>query len=111
MNGYESDLRTGLPLQMVEIHEPVRILFVIESTPERIEATIRSNALNWEFLDKRWIRVAAMDPETGAMQMYRNGVWEVVEGDDEKLATTRSSVEWYGGHREHLGMARIETVQ
>ena len=110
MNGYESDLRTGLPWQMVEIHEPVRNLFVIESTPERIEATIRANALNWEFLSKRWIRVAAMDPDTGAMQMYRNGVWEAVDGDDETLPSTRSSVEWYGGHREHLPMARIEVA-
>lgn len=108
MNGYESDLRTGLPWQMVEIHEPVRILFVIESTPERIEATIRANELNWEFLHNRWIRVAAMDPNTGEMQIYRNGVWKVVEGDDEALASTPSSVAWYGGHREHLAMARIE---
>jgi uncharacterized protein YbcC (UPF0753/DUF2309 family) len=111
MNGYESDLRTGLPWQMVEIHEPVRILFVIESTPERIEATIRSNALNWEFLDKRWIRVASMDPDTGTMQMYRDGIWEFVEGDDESLGSTASSIGWYGGHREHLGIARIEAVK
>ena len=34
MNGHASDLRTGLPLQMVEVHEPVRILFVIETTPD-----------------------------------------------------------------------------
>ena len=34
MNGAASDLRTGLPWQMVEIHEPVRLLFVIETTPE-----------------------------------------------------------------------------
>ena len=36
MNGHASDLRTGLPWQMVEIHEPVRILFVVETTPERV---------------------------------------------------------------------------
>ena len=36
MDGHASDLRTGLPWQMVEIHEPVRILFVIETTPERL---------------------------------------------------------------------------
>ena len=33
MDGHASDLRTGLPWQMVEIHEPVRILFVVETTP------------------------------------------------------------------------------
>jgi uncharacterized protein YbcC (UPF0753/DUF2309 family) len=108
MNGYESDLRTGLPWQMVEIHEPVRCLFVIESTPERILETIQANPVNWEFLEKRWIRVASMDPTTGAMQMYRDGVWEAVEGDDEPLPTTRSSIDWYNGKREHLGIARIE---
>jgi hypothetical protein len=34
MDGAMSDLRTGLPWQMVEIHEPVRLLFVIETTAE-----------------------------------------------------------------------------
>ena len=33
MDGAASDLRTGLPWQMVEIHEPVRSLFVIETAP------------------------------------------------------------------------------
>ena len=31
MDGHASDLRTGLPWQMVEIHEPVRLLLVVES--------------------------------------------------------------------------------
>src|SRR6202790_926989 len=34
MDGAQSDLRTGLPWQMVEIHEPLRSLFIIETTPE-----------------------------------------------------------------------------
>jgi uncharacterized protein YbcC (UPF0753/DUF2309 family) len=34
MDGAASDLRTGLPWQMVEIHEPVRLLFVVETRPE-----------------------------------------------------------------------------
>jgi hypothetical protein len=33
MDGHASDLRTGLPWQMVEIHEPVRLLMVIDATP------------------------------------------------------------------------------
>jgi uncharacterized protein YbcC (UPF0753/DUF2309 family) len=35
MDGAASDLRTGLPWQMVEIHEPVRNLFILETTPEQ----------------------------------------------------------------------------
>jgi len=34
MEGASSDLRTGLYAQMVEIHEPMRLLFLIETTPE-----------------------------------------------------------------------------
>ena len=109
MNGYEGDLRTGLPWQMVEIHEPVRILFIVETTPDRVLETIRKNPLNWEFLDNRWIRLAVMDPMDGSrIQMYRgNGVWERIEGDDEVLPQVASSLAWYHGHREHLAVARI----
>src|SRR5205814_7659413 len=31
MDGAQSDLRTGLPWQMVEIHEPTRLAIVVES--------------------------------------------------------------------------------
>ena len=34
MDGAASDLRPGLPWQMVEIHEPMRLLIVVETTPE-----------------------------------------------------------------------------
>jgi len=110
MNGFESDLRTGLPWQMVEIHEPVRILFVVESTPERVLATIRKSALLWEFLSNRWIRLATMDPRDGSrIHMYRgDGEWELIEGEDEKLFHAKSSIDWYHGRREHLPMARID---
>jgi uncharacterized protein YbcC (UPF0753/DUF2309 family) len=110
MNGYESDLRTGLPWQMVEIHEPVRILFVVESTPDRVLETIRQNPLNWEFLDNRWIRLATQDPIDGTLiHMYRgDGRWERISGADEKLGEAASSSSWYRGHIEHLPLARID---
>jgi uncharacterized protein YbcC (UPF0753/DUF2309 family) len=38
MQGASSDLRTGLPLQMVEIHEPMRLLVVVEQTLEIVSA-------------------------------------------------------------------------
>lgn len=111
MNGCESDLRTGLTWQMVEIHEPVRILFVVETTTGRVLETFRQNPLLWEFLANRWIRLAAQDPIDGRIiHMYRgDGKWEKVEGDDEKLAQAPSSLDWYHGHREHLALARILT--
>ena len=54
MDGHASDLRTGLPWQMVEIHEPVRILFVIETTPERLMKVIDASPS----LETSWWRIA-----------------------------------------------------
>ena len=107
MNGYESDLRTGLPWQMVEIHEPVRLLFVVETSAERVVETVRKNPLLWEFLVNRWIRLAVLDPAGGPPLLYRDGAWEPVEGDDEGLPVAGSSADWYAGKREHLPVARI----
>jgi uncharacterized protein YbcC (UPF0753/DUF2309 family) len=33
-NGYDGDLRPGLPSQMIEIHDPVRLLVIVEHLPE-----------------------------------------------------------------------------
>ena len=108
MNGYQGDLRTGLPWQMVEIHEPVRILFVVETTPERLMPIIEANPELTEFVKKRWIRLSTMDPDTGGIKVYRDGVWEGLAGDEVPLPRSTSSAKYYSGTLEHLPVARIE---
>jgi uncharacterized protein YbcC (UPF0753/DUF2309 family) len=109
MNGHAGDLRTGLPWQMVEIHEPVRNLFVIETSPERLMRAILRHPLSTEFLQNRWIRLAALDPDTGIAHVYRDGVFERYEEEDgTDLPSVTTSVEWYRGKMDHLPIARIE---
>lgn len=108
MNGYQSDLRTGLPLQTVEIHEPVRILFIVESTPERLMSVIKANPELKEFVCNQWIRLATMDPEDGHIEVCRDGVFEKLEGSEEALPVVPNSKAWYQGRREHLPLARID---
>jgi hypothetical protein len=107
MNGHASDLRTGLPWQMVEIHEPVRILFNIETTPERLMSVINANAQLREFVENRWIRISTMDPDTGNIHLYRDGAFELTTPWRLNLPEVRSSADWYRGKREHLPIARI----
>lgn len=108
MNGYQGDLRTGLPLQTVEIHEPVRILFVIETTPDRLIKVVHANPLLKEFVENRWIRVSIIRPDDGAIQIYRgHGCWEDLVGDEEPLPIASSSRDYYLGKRDHLPVARI----
>jgi uncharacterized protein YbcC (UPF0753/DUF2309 family) len=107
MNGHASDLRTGLPWQMVEIHEPVRILFVIETTPERLMSTMEKSPAQMRLLVNRWIRIATQDPTTGEMHVYRDGAFKPVELLDEPAAVTATSVAWYRGQTEHLPFATV----
>ena len=80
MDGHASDLRTGLPWQMVEIHEPVRILFVIETTPERLSKVINASASLKQLVENRWIRLATIDPASGRVHVRRDDGFEEFDG-------------------------------
>ncbi len=95
MDGHASDLRTGLPWQMVEIHEPVRILFVVETTPERMMNVVNANAILKRLIENRWIRLATIDPESGRVHVYRDGGFAEFDGPVERLPVALSSAEWY----------------
>jgi uncharacterized protein YbcC (UPF0753/DUF2309 family) len=109
MDGHASDLRTGLPWQMVEIHEPVRMLFVIETTPERLDKVIAASAALNQLVKNRWIRIATIDPTSGQVHVRRDSGFEPFDGSVERLPVAFSSSEWYRGKLEHLSMASIQT--
>ncbi len=109
MDGHASDLRTGLPWQMVEIHEPVRILFVVETTPDRLEKVIDGSALLKRLITNRWIRLATIDPASGRVHVRRDGGFEEFQESLERLPVALSSQEWYAGKLQHLPMAWIQT--
>jgi uncharacterized protein YbcC (UPF0753/DUF2309 family) len=107
MDGAMSDLRTGLPWQMVEIHEPMRLLFILEQSEAAIEGILAQNAFFKNMLQNRWIQLAAMDPETGALSVYRDGGFEPHVSKAEPLPTAQNSQEWYTGWRDYLQFAEI----
>lgn len=72
-NGVEGDIRTGLPSQMVEIQDPIRLLLVVEQEPEvALEALKREPAL-YEWISGYWMRYAAISPSTQSVCVYQNG--------------------------------------
>lgn len=109
MDGHASDLRTGLPWQMVEIHEPVRILFVVETTPERLSKVIGVSPSLSQLVENRWIRVATVDPSSGHVHVRRGSSFEKFDDRLERLPVALSSAEWFAGKIQHLPMAWIQT--
>ena len=76
MDGYLSDLRTGLPWQMVEIHEPVRSLFIIETTPEAMLRIMERNEGIRRLCVHGWVTLALVDPQTQAISVFRDGAFQ-----------------------------------
>ena len=107
MDGHASDLRTGLPWQMVSIHEPVRILFVVETTPQRLQGVIERSPSLRQMVENRWIRIATIDPVSGRVRVRRDSGFEEFQGPLERLPVALSSSEWYAGKMGHLPMAWI----
>ncbi len=107
MDGAASDLRTGLPWQGVEIHEPFRLLFVIETTPEAIDQIMDANEVVGRIIRNGWVQLALLDPESSAIKVYRNGIFQEYHSRMVALPAAATSVDWYRGRRDHLGFACI----
>jgi uncharacterized protein YbcC (UPF0753/DUF2309 family) len=107
MDGHASDLRTGLPWQMVEIHEPVRLLIVIDATPTAILAAAEQVPVVKNFVVNGWVQLASWDPDTGAIALFEDGGFKPYAPELLQLPAVERSVDWYGGHRGHLPPARV----
>jgi uncharacterized protein YbcC (UPF0753/DUF2309 family) len=107
MDGAASDLRTGLPWQMVEIHEPVRSLFIIETTPESMLRIIERNEGIGRMCRKGWIQLAVLAPDTRKIQVFQDGRFQPYRQQSQVLPQAPSSVDWYRGWRDHLEFAAI----
>lgn len=107
MDGAASDLRPGLPWQGVEIHEPVRLLFIIETTPDGIRQIMDRDPLVSKILRNGWSQLALLDPESSEILVYRQGQFHPYQPEITELPKAVSSIDWYRGSREHLEFAEL----
>jgi uncharacterized protein YbcC (UPF0753/DUF2309 family) len=107
MDGHASDLRTGLPWQMVEIHEPMRLLIVIDAPIDRILAAVDRLPAVKRLVLNRWVQVAAWNPDGGGLTVFDGTSFVPHVGETGTIAVVERSDEWYRGHRGHLPPARV----
>jgi len=107
MDGAQSDLRTGLPWQMVEIHEPTRLAIVVEGPPERVWRAVKDNPAIERLVRNRWIWLACLDAQSGALWEQRPDGF-VSYTPEHALAVVRGdSAAWYQGKRGFLAPVAI----
>ncbi len=74
-NSSDGDLRPGLPVQMIEVHDPVRLLIVVEHFPEVVLKTIQSTPEMYEWFINEWVHLVAMDPKTNQFFYFKEGAF------------------------------------
>ncbi|WP_266367015.1 YbcC family protein [Tellurirhabdus rosea] len=72
-NGMDGDLRPGLPRQMINIHDPVRLMLIVEHFPEVVLKTIQEQAATYEWFIHEWVHLAVVHPETKDIYHFRDG--------------------------------------
>ncbi|MNX29626.1 hypothetical protein D3C86_597680 [compost metagenome] len=84
-NSSDGDLRSGLPLQMVEVHDPVRLLMVVEQYPEVIKKVIESKPDLYEWFSNEWIHLVALHPGEKKLYAFEAGAFVPYEPLTKKL--------------------------
>ena len=74
-NSSDGDLRPGLPLQMIEVHDPVRLLMIVEHFPDVVLNTIKRTKELYEWFENGWVHLIAMDPQTKEFYYFNNGTF------------------------------------
>lgn len=74
MEGASSDLRTGLPRQMIEIHEAVRLLILVEAKTAVLEQIYARQESLRELIGGGWVLLGAKDPDSDQIFFFERDV-------------------------------------
>ncbi|ADJ28073.1 DUF2309 domain-containing protein [Nitrosococcus watsonii] len=132
MQGTDGDLRTWAYSQMVDvqhnIHEPMRLLAVVEATPETLTAIYMNEPSSREpgegswalpslrkFVDGGWLLLSSIHPKTGKISIFDPKQGGFIPWKSyrklEPLPVVERSMDWYDGHSELRPPALIEPKQ
>jgi len=74
-NGIDGDLRPGLPSQMIEMHDPVRLLMIVEHYPNVVLHTIQQSPETYEWFKHQWVHLVVVDPNTHEFHRFQEGAF------------------------------------
>jgi uncharacterized protein YbcC (UPF0753/DUF2309 family) len=109
MEGHASDLRTGLSWQVVEIHEPLRLLTIVEAKPDALLRIAQERPAIGRLVCNEWIQLVALDPDSGEMHRYTPAGFVRHEPETRGYPVVPDSLQHVRGSRSWLGLAHIQS--
>ena len=88
-NGTDGDLRTGLPHQMIEVHDPLRLMVVVECPEEKLLDVIKRERKTYEWFENEWILLVAFDSKTGNYKRFNKGEFAILDLVNTEIKTSK----------------------
>lgn len=107
-NGIDGDLRPGLPSQMIEVHDPLRLLIVAEHFPEIVKYAITKVPATYEWFINNWVNLAVIHPETKELFRFVNGEFIKYQPIAFDIKTIDNSLEYAMSSSENLNITLIK---
>ena len=101
-NSSDGDLRPGLPWQMIEVHDPVRLLVIVEHRPDIVLKAIQSSPEVFEWYKNEWVHIVAFSPEEKQFYYFKNGVFVKYDPitDASEIGTIHNMEQFIEGAKE-----------
>jgi uncharacterized protein len=99
-NSTDGDLRPGLPLQMIEVHDPVRLLVIVEHKPDIVHKAIQSAPPIYEWYKNEWVHIVAIDPVSREMFYFKNEKFEPYHPSTGNVGKLQNILEVIHGAKE-----------
>jgi uncharacterized protein YbcC (UPF0753/DUF2309 family) len=101
-NGIDGDLRPGLPSQMIEVHDPVRLLLIAEHFPNVVLETIQRSPETYEWFINEWVHLIAVHPETYDLYVFKEGQFYPYQPMLRKVETMKDVLPLFESTHENL---------
>jgi uncharacterized protein YbcC (UPF0753/DUF2309 family) len=101
-NGIDGDLRPGLPSQMIEIHDPVRLMVIVEHYSEVLLKVIQKVPEVYEWYINEWVHIVSVHPETRALSLFKAGSFVPYEPLQKVTEVVEDLTPLFETHQENL---------
>ncbi len=99
-NSSDGDLRPGLPLQMIEVHDPIRLLVIVEHFPEIVLKTIKILPELYEWFNNEWVHLVSVNPETKQFSYFKDGEFVLYETHANQVPSISNMHDFLEGAKE-----------
>ena len=101
-NGIDGDLRPGLPTQMTEVHDPIRLLMIVEHFPSVVLTTIQKVPATYEWFINAWVNLVVIHPETKELYVFNQGEFKVYQPIADDIKAIEHVEQLLESHQENF---------